>query len=60
MMRFTARKTFRLGPLRLNTTNGRITSWSLKFGRLSRNSQRGWTLDTPGLGSIKFGNKKRT
>lgn len=59
-MRFRWRKTLRWGPIRLNTHNGRATSWSFTLGRLRWNSRTGWHLDTPGPGSVHIGHPGRT
>lgn len=50
-MRFRARKTFRLGPLRFHFTQRGFTSWGIKIGRFSHNfTRRTSHVDTPGLG----------
>ena len=54
-MRFKARKTIRLGPLRLNFTQAGFSSWSLRVWRWSWNSKRGHVVDTPGPGAVHFG-----
>jgi hypothetical protein len=44
-----ARKTLRLGPLRLHLTRAGFSSWSLKVWRWSWNSRtRGHRVDLPG------------
>jgi hypothetical protein len=46
------RKTFRLGPLRLNFTKKGFSSWSLRFWRWSWNSRtRAHRVDLPGPAS---------
>lgn len=43
------RKTMRIGPLRLNFTQGGFSSWSFKIGRWSWNSKtRAHRVDLPG------------
>ena len=43
------RKTWRLGPLRLNFTQNGLSSWSLRFWRWSWNSRtRSHRVDLPG------------
>lgn len=59
-MRFRLRKTVRLGPVRLNFTQGGFTSWGLKLGPLSWNAKtRRTSVDTPGPGSVQFGGRKK-
>jgi Protein of unknown function (DUF4236) len=48
------RRTWKLGPLRLNFTQGGFSSWSLKIGRWSWNSKaRAHRVDLPGPFSWK-------
>ncbi len=48
------RKTWKLGPLRLNFTQGGLSSWSLRIGRWSWNSRtRAHRVDLPGPWSWK-------
>lgn len=57
-MKFRARKSIPLGPVRLNFTEGGFTSWSVKIGRWSWNSRTGrQTFDTPGPGSVNWGGR---
>lgn len=50
-MGFKLRRSWRMGPLRLNFTERGFSSWSLKVGRWSWNSRtRRHTVDTPGPG----------
>lgn len=59
-MKFKWKKKFSFGPLRINTSQGRMTSYSLVFGRLSWNSRtRKWTFDTPGPGSVEWGGRQQ-
>jgi hypothetical protein len=57
--RFHARKTFRLGPLRLNVGAGGV-SWGLGAGRWSWNAKsRRHTVDTPGPGYWQSEDRRR-
>ncbi len=48
------RKIWKLGPLRLNFTQGGLSSWSLRIGRWSWNSRtRAHRVDLPGPWSWK-------
>lgn len=59
-MGFNLRRRFKLGPIFVNTRNGRITSWGFKLGRLSRNvTRRSTTVDTPGPGSYTYHHKRK-
>jgi uncharacterized protein DUF4236 len=59
-MRFRARKTFRLGPLRLNFTERGFSSWGLKIGPWSWNARtRRHTIDTPGPGAFHSRGRRR-
>ena len=50
-MRFRARKTIRLGPLRLHLTQRGLSSWGIQVGRWTWNARTGrHTIDTPGPG----------
>lgn len=53
-MRFRLRKHIDVGPVRVNLTQKGVSSFSLKLGRWTWNSKRGWTYDSPGPGSVKF------
>lgn len=58
-IRFRARKTLRLGPLRLNFTQRGFSSWGLKVGPWSWNAKtRRQSLDTPGPGGLHWGGKR--
>lgn len=55
-MKFRARKTVPLGPVKLHFTEHGYSSWSLKLGPYSWNSRTGKShVDTPGPGSVEFG-----
>lgn len=59
-MKFRARKVIRLGPIFFTFTQRGFSSWGLKVGPFTRNFTRGTsTIDTPGIGSLHFGGKKR-
>ncbi|GAA4863409.1 DUF4236 domain-containing protein [Saccharopolyspora cebuensis] len=59
-MGFRLHKRFKLGPVYINTHNGRITSWGIKFWRISRNmTHRSTTIDTPGPGHYTHHDKRR-
>jgi hypothetical protein len=59
-MKFRARKTLRLGPLFFNFTQRGFSSWGLKLGPFTKNFTRGTsTIDTPGIGSLHFGGRRR-
>ncbi|MFC7340013.1 DUF4236 domain-containing protein [Saccharopolyspora griseoalba] len=59
-MGFELHKRVRLGPIYLDTHNGRVRSWGFKLGRFSRNMTSGrTTIDTPGPGRFSFGGKRR-
>lgn len=59
-MGFNLRKTFRIGPFYINTSKGRITSWGIKLGRITRNvTRRTTTIDTPGPGSYTHHDKEK-
>lgn len=58
-MKFRARKTIPLGPVKLHFTERGYSSWSLKFGPYTWNSRsRKSHIDTPGPGGFEFGGKK--
>jgi hypothetical protein len=60
MPTFRARKTIRLGPIRLNFTQNGFSSWGLKIGPWSWNAKTGrHTLDTPGPGSLHTRGRRR-
>jgi hypothetical protein len=49
------RRSFRIGPIRLNFTEKGFTSWSIKLGRFSWNSRtRKKKFDTPGPGYMEM------
>jgi hypothetical protein len=57
-LRFRARKTVRLGPVRLNFTQSGFSSWGLGVGRWSWNSRTGQQrFDTPGPGGLVWGGR---
>lgn len=57
-MRYRARKTIRIGPLRLNFTQRGFASWGLRIWRWSWNATRGThSFDTPGPGGVSWGGK---
>lgn len=59
-MRFRARKTVRLGPLRLNFTQKGFSSYSIRVWRYTWNSRtRQNRFDTPGWGGVVWGGKKK-
>lgn len=59
-MRFRLRGQWRLGPIFINHTKYRPTSWGIKLGRFHRNFTRGTTsVDTPGPGALHFRNRRR-
>lgn len=58
--RFRARKTLRLGPLRLHFTQAGFSSWGFQVGPWTWNAKtRRHTIDTPGPGSIHLGGRER-
>lgn len=53
MMKFRARKTFRLGPLFATFTQRGFSSWGIKVGRFTHNfTRRTSSIDTPGIGHV--------
>lgn len=55
-MKFRARKTIPLGPVKLHFTEHGFSSWSIKVGPYSWNSRTGKShFDTPGPGSLEWG-----
>ena len=58
-LRFRARKTVRIGPLRLNFTQSGFSSWGVQVGRYRWNSNRGHAFDTPGPGGVSWGHGRR-
>lgn len=59
-MRFRARRTVTLGPLRLNLTQSGFSSWGVKVGPWSWNSRtRKNTVDTPGPGYVQTKGRKK-
>lgn len=55
-MRFRARKTVRIGPVKLNFTQSGFSSWGIQIGPWSWNAKtRRNHLDTPGPGGISWG-----
>lgn len=60
MIRFRARKTVRIGPVRLHFTERGFSSWGLQVGRWTWNARtRRHTLDTPGPGSVQTRGRRR-
>ena len=60
MIRFRARRTLKLGPLRLHLTERGVSSWGLQVGRWSWNARtRQHTVDTPGLGYVQSKGRRR-
>ncbi|ALE77688.1 hypothetical protein WY02_03630 [Pseudonocardia sp. AL041005-10] len=58
-VRYRARKTVRLGPIRLNFTQRGFASWAIKIGPWTWNATRGThSLDTPGPGGVTWGRKR--
>lgn len=58
-MRFRARKTIRLGPVRLNFTQNGYSGWGLKVGRWTWNARTGrHSIDTPGPGGVSWGRRR--
>lgn len=58
-MKFRARKTFRIGPLRLHFTERGFSSWGVKVWRWTWNARTGrHSVDTPGPGGFQFGGRK--
>ena len=58
-MRFRFYRSRRFGPLRLHVTD-RGVSWGLQIWRWSWNSRsRKHYVDTPGLGYVEFGGRRR-
>lgn len=58
-MKFRARKTIRVGPLRFHFTERGYSSWGIKVGPYSRNFTRGtWAFDTPGPGGVRGGGRR--
>lgn len=59
-IRFRARKTIRLGPLRLHFTEHGYTGWSLKVWRWTYSHTTGaHSFDTPGPGGLHWGGGRR-
>lgn len=59
-MRFRARKTVTLGPVRLHFTERGYTGWGLKVGPWTYSfTTRRWSFDTPGPGSVSGGGRDR-
>lgn len=59
-LRFHARKTIRLGPVRLHFTEHGYTGWGLKVGPWTWSARTGrHHLDTPGPGSVNWGGRRR-
>lgn len=57
-MKFRARKTVRLGPLRLNFTQKGFSSYSIRIWRYTWNSRTQQSrFDTPGWGGVVWGGK---
>jgi hypothetical protein len=60
VIRFRARRTLKLGPLRLHLTERGFSSWGLQVGRWSWNARtRRHTVDTPGLGYVESKGRRR-
>lgn len=58
-MRFRLRRSFRIGPLKLNFTEHGFSSWGLQVGRWMWNARTGrHTYDTPGPGSLQSGGRR--
>lgn len=61
MIRFRARKTFRLWPLYWTFTQNGFSSWGIRVWRFSYNvTRRTWSLDTPGPGGLYGGKRRRS
>jgi hypothetical protein len=59
-VRYRARKTIRLGPVRLHFSERGFTGWGLRVGRWSWSATTGkHRIDTPGIGSVELGGPKR-
>jgi hypothetical protein len=59
-MRFRLRRSFRIGPLKLNFTQRGFSSWGLQVGPWTWNARTGrHTIDTPGPGSMQTGGRRR-
>lgn len=60
-MKFRARKTLPIGPVKLHFTEHGFSSWSIKIGPFSWNSRTNKKhFDTPGPGSLEWGGHERT
>ncbi|MDN5860346.1 MAG: DUF4236 domain-containing protein [Pseudonocardia sp.] len=60
-MKFRARRTVRIGPLRLHFTQAGFSSWGLKIGPWTWNARTGrHSFDTPGPGGITWGGHRRS
>ena len=60
MVLFRPRRSVSIGKLRLNLTrDGRVSSASVRSGRVTRNLTRGTTSVSTPLGSLLFGGKKK-
>ncbi len=60
MIRFRARRTVRIGPVRLHFTERGLSSWGLQVGRWTWNARtRRHTLDTPGPGYVETRGRRR-
>jgi hypothetical protein len=60
VIRYRARRTLRLGPLRLHLTERGLSSWGLQVGRWSWNARtRRHTINTPGRGFVETRGRRR-
>lgn len=58
-MRFRARKTFRLGPLRFNFTQKGFSSWGIALGPFKHNfTRKTSSIDTPGPGGFHHSHRR--
>lgn len=59
--RFRARKSIRLGPLRLHLTQRGLSSWGLQVGPWTWNARTGrHTINTPGPGHLQTRGRRRS
>jgi hypothetical protein len=60
VIRFRARKTFRIWPFRVTVNQAGRVTWGIKVRRYSWSATtRRHTFDTPGLGRLEWGGKRR-
>lgn len=61
VMRFGARKSFRLGPVRWNWTHRGPSSLAIRIWRFTYNlTTRRWTFNSPGPGAFSGGGRRKS